>query len=218
MKLTLQFQPELVDRDQVLLVATDWSGYEQVIDQLDRARRRYRSTYDDGLLEVIVPGDEHEEAKTTIARLLEVYGMATRSRIQGLGSTTYKSQVKEKGLEPDECYYIGRRIPRNLRRPAGSETNLVPPDLTIEIDVASSSLPRLPVYAALGVKEVWRWRAGKIEVLRLTGGGYKPASRSALLPALDLRKFSATVRKGVRSGDQEQVARDYYESLIRAVG
>ena len=32
-----------------------------------------------------------------------------------------------------------------------------PPDLVIEVDITSPSLDRLPIYARLGVPEVWRY-------------------------------------------------------------
>jgi hypothetical protein len=35
LKLTVDFNPHLVSRDQVLLVATDWHGYFHVLEQLD---------------------------------------------------------------------------------------------------------------------------------------------------------------------------------------
>ena len=37
-----------------------------------------------------------------------------------------------------------------------------PPDLVIEVDVTHSSVPRMPIYAALGVPEVWRLAEGAV--------------------------------------------------------
>src|SRR4051812_48635155 len=71
------------------------------------------------------------------------------------GTVTMTRRRKQRGLEPDNCYWIAnaaavaslRRI--DLRRDP-------PPDLVIEVDVTSSSLDRMGIYAALGIAEVWR--------------------------------------------------------------
>jgi Uma2 family endonuclease len=58
-----------------------------------------------------------------------------------------------------------------------------PPDLAIEVDISRSSLSKLPIYQALEVPEIWRWRFDALEVLRLDAGGeYQSQSDSSELP------------------------------------
>jgi Putative restriction endonuclease len=59
-----------------------------------------------------------------------------------------------------------------------------PPDLAIEVDVTSLSLPRLPIYGALGVPEVWRVYEGNVQILVLQDGEYERADRSLSLPLM----------------------------------
>jgi hypothetical protein len=54
------------------------------------------------------------------------------------------------------------------------------------VDNRGSSRGRLPVYAALGVPEVWRYRVrrGELRFVRLVDGAYEPLDRSLALPML----------------------------------
>ena len=47
-----------------------------------------------------------------------------------------------------------------------------PPDLAIEIDMTSPSIPRLPIYCALGIPEVWRFDGETMVLLALVNGKY----------------------------------------------
>jgi Uma2 family endonuclease len=65
-----------------------------------------------------------------------------------------------------------------------------PPDLAIEIDVSRSSVPRQPVYAALGVPELWRFNGQTLTVLhRRESGEYEPAESSLALPSLPVAEL-----------------------------
>ena len=67
-----------------------------------------------------------------------------------------------------------------------------PPDLAIEIDIMSSCLDRLGIYAALGVPEVWRFDGDVFEVLVLNkdGDGYVASRTSPTFPGLSAAKVA----------------------------
>ena len=44
--------------------------------------------------------------KKTADRLIEVYADETEADIEGLGSTHFSREDLQRGLEPDECYYV----------------------------------------------------------------------------------------------------------------
>jgi Uma2 family endonuclease len=71
------------------------------------------------------------------------------------GSTTFRRRRKRRGIEPDDCYWIADEPRVRGKRRIDLRTD-PPPDLAIEVDVTSSSLDRMGIYAALGVPEVWR--------------------------------------------------------------
>src|SRR6185503_6068046 len=67
-----------------------------------------------------------------------------------------------------------------------------PPELVLEVDVTRRSLDREPVYAALGVPEIWRWDGTRLICLLRRGDMYAPAEMSKALPFVrptDLSRF-----------------------------
>jgi Uma2 family endonuclease len=166
------------------LSGVTWEQYEALRATLD-SYPGLRMTYLEGELEIMSPSRDHEWIKTTLARLLETYALDVGLELSGYGSTTFKKQARERGLEPDECYCLG-------------ELKEVP-DVAIEIALSSGGLDKLAVYAGLGVPEVWFFTRdasgqGKLSVHVLTGEAYEGRARSGLLPALDVDRLASFVR------------------------
>jgi Uma2 family endonuclease len=111
--------------------------------------------------------------------------------IYSLGSTTWRREDLQKGLEPDECYYITQEA--QVRGKTSFDLYSDPaPDLAIEIDLTSSSLNRLGIYAALGVQEIWRYDGQDLKIYILVEGEYQQQEQSAVLPVLsrsDILRF-----------------------------
>lgn len=91
-----------------------------------------------------------------------------------------KKQEKLKGAEPDACFYvksaakIGNRIRIDLKTDP-------PPDIVVETDIHHDSQLKLPVYAALGVPEVWKFDEKALTIHRLDNRQYVEAPRSGQL-------------------------------------
>ena len=173
----------------IVLHNVSWKTYECLLaDFEDSSAPRF--TFDQGTLEIMSPLAEHEEANRTIALLIEVIAEERNVDVRNLGSTTFKREDLARGFEPDSCFYI-----RNAERIEGkAEIDLTvdpPPDLVIEIDITSPSLPKLPIYAQLGIPEVWRYDGKTLSLLRLEGGNYRESDESLALPGL-----TATVLTG----------------------
>jgi len=148
-------------------------------------------------LELMSPSVDHEQIKKFIARLVEAYADARELDLNGYGSWTVKEAPSERGLEPDECYVLGTHRPEM-------------PDLAIEVIWSSWTIDKLEVYRGLGVREVWLWRDGSIEVLGLVDERYENQPRSQLLPGLDLEELARIVRE---EPNQTRAARDFRRSL-----
>lgn len=89
----------------------------------------------------------------------------------------------QKGVEPDECYYITNE--ELVRGKIKFDFNHdPPPDLAIEIDITSSSLDRLTIYAALGIQEIWRFDGENLFIYCLQYGNYQEQEKSNVLPIL----------------------------------
>jgi len=59
-----------------------------------------------------------------------------------------------------------------------------PPDLVIEVDITRSSLNRFPIFAAVGVPEVWRFDGDRVTMYCLEGGRYSQIETSLVLAPL----------------------------------
>jgi Uma2 family endonuclease len=104
------------------------------------------------------------------------------------GSTTFKDELKDCGLEPDECYYIQHEADvRGRKIKLGDDP---PPDLVVEVDITTSVVKRLPIYAALGFPEIWQYIGSEIVIHQLQPTGiYAITPQSLALPMVPVSKL-----------------------------
>jgi|tagenome__1003787_1003787.scaffolds.fasta_scaffold20594449_2 Uma2 family endonuclease len=182
----------------VVLEPVSWSLYEQLLAELGD-NRGTRLAYDDGRLEIMSPSDSHEDVKTIVARLIEAYADAMDIDVQGYGSWTMNRREKKKGIESDECYYV-QSFPAIAHRKRLDLKRDPPPDLAVEVDISRSSLPKQPIYAAIGVPEIWRFDGKRFIILRRNeSGSYAESHESACFPDLPIDEVNRFVRIGLRS-------------------
>lgn len=187
------------DERRFVLHGVPWWTYVALRDGLED-QSGVRMTYLRGTLELMNPSTLHEDAKTIIARLIEVWAMERDVDLRGFGGATFRREAKERGLEPDECYKLGKL-----------EEDAVP-DIAIEVIVTSPLVDKMAVYAGLGVPEVWAWRpsTNALTVHRLVGDHYEVRARSEVLPDLDVAQLSQFVRPGE---NQTRLAKEYQAAL-----
>lgn len=164
----------------IILHNVRWETYESLLaDHFDRSAPRF--TYDRGELEIMSPSPQHEEYNRTVSLFVEALAEELNVDTRNLGSTTFRRDDLERGFEPDSCFYI-----QNEQRVAGKtriDLNVdPPPDLVIEIDITSPSIDKLPIYAHLGVPEVWRYDGNRVLILRLEDDDYTERDESTVLP------------------------------------
>jgi Uma2 family endonuclease len=177
----------------VLLSNVSWETYVRLLeDHRDSSAPRF--TFDRGMLEITSPSPEHEAYNRSVALLVEFVAEELGIDVYDLGSTTFRREDLERGFEPDSCFYI-----QNEERVRGKDRIDLsvdpPPDLVIEIDITSPSINKLPIYARLGVPEVWRYDGEKLEILKLGSDGYDEVSESVALPALTSSVLSRLVER-----------------------
>jgi len=153
-----------VATEERFLLYTDWRGYGKILDAIGTGHTRV--TYDTGRLELLSPSPEHKISKKLLGSLVEIVLDDRATGYVAGGSTTFRRKALDKGLEPDECFWI-----ENCKSMVGVKRWIPrihpPPDLAIEIEVSESIISRLPILAALGVPEVWRFRKGVVVPLGL---------------------------------------------------
>src|SRR5436190_9852523 len=166
----------------VILEGVTWDTYERLITEHGE-RSGTRFTYDEGVLQIMVVSSQHEKPNRTLAVLVEVLAEEWRIDIERLGSMTCKRKDLQKGFEPDSCFYIQHAEAVSGKQKIDLKFD-PPPDLTIEVDITSDSLNRLPIFAAVGIPEVWRFDGTSLTIFRLEAGRYLETSNSLAFPAL----------------------------------
>jgi Uma2 family endonuclease len=172
------FKPEQI----TYLKGVQWKTYQALLYDLAEDSSK-KLAYDRGFLEIMTPLPEHEAYKGFLGRLVwtttEVLGLEVAS----FGSTTLSRENLQRGIEPDECFYIQNEA--LVRGKTSFDFTVDPvPDLAIEVDITSSSLNRLGIYAALEVPEVWRFNGEILLIYCLKDGAYEVQEYSQVLPIL----------------------------------
>lgn len=166
----------------VLLENVTWTELEAILEELGE-HRAARIAYDQGILEIMTPLPEHEFDQEIISDLIKALLEELDIEFLSLGSTTFKNQFMQKGIEPDQCFYIkNEALVRGKKRL--DLTVDPPPDLALEIDVTSRTHPN--IYQALKVTELWRFENGKLQINVLVDGNYVVSQSSLNFPGLPL--------------------------------
>ena len=186
---TLMREAAASDYPQQHLVLEDvsWEFYESLLRELQE--QRLQITYDQGRLEIMSPLPKHESIKQIIGAMVTQIAMERNIPMRQLGSTTYRRRKLRKGLEPDQCYYVQNEKKVRGRDDLDFEIDPVP-DLAVEADVTSRSIDRLPIYAALGVREIWRHDGQRLHFLHLVRGKYTSAQTSLAFPFLKVAELN----------------------------
>jgi len=198
----------------VLLHNIAWDLYERLLESNPDSSSP-RLTYDQGELEAMSPSAEHERLNRAIQLLVSLVAYELGIRISSLGSTTFRRQEIQRGFEPDSCFYV-----QNLDRVRGKRTIDLridpPPDLVVEIDISSPSIPKLPIFAEFGVPEVWRHADGVLQILALQEGQYVPAAVSRVLPSVTAAALNELLAESRDLDDTEWM--DRIRAWARRIG
>ena len=179
----------------VLMDGVSWETYEALLaDGGDR--RQTRMAFDQGVLEIVTPSFEHEMFRDVVSGVAEEILDTRGQDYVRSGSVTLKQEELARGFEADASFYVTHvsRVRGLSRIDLHSDP---PPDLVIEVNISRSSLDKLPIYAALGVPEVWRCQSGSVYVYRLVGSNYVETDQSEVLPGLTSTQLTAFAQEGL---------------------
>lgn len=212
---TLQLrQLDVLPGQSLLLRDVSWAEFEAILEELGQ-HRNTRIAYTDGLLEIMAPLPEHEYFKQSISIAIEDIAEVLEQDYESYGSTTWRRQAKQAGLEADNCFYFQHeaQIRGRLKFDLNQDP---PPDLALEIDLTSKSLGRFPIYAQLGVPEIWCYDSGLLKIYQLQQNEYIEVEQSRVFPTLNVRALPQLIeahrdrgrlalRKAVREWVREQI-------------
>lgn len=203
--------------DRVVLHGISWEQFEKLLEDLGNDRAA-RIAYDDGVLEIMTPLPEHEYFKEVLGDAVKDIADELEIDYASYGSTTWRQQIKQVGLEPDNCFYFQNEAIVRGRIDLDLSKGDPPPDLALEIDITHKSLDRFPIYVRLGVPELWCYDNGELKIYHLQNGEYLEAEASLALPQLPIHelpylieqhrvKGQRAVRRAIRVWVRERVDR-----------
>ena len=104
---------------------------------------------------------------------------------ESLGSTTFKREDMQAGVEPDDCFYI-----QNYEQVIGKNridlTIDPPPDLVLEIDLTSKT--QINAYQSLKVPEIWIYDQNRLEIYCLQNEQYMVSKNSIIFPNFPIKE------------------------------
>jgi Uma2 family endonuclease len=181
-------------REAQVVPNVSWEQFEAIersFDSIPGVKFRYL----DGALEIMPVSPEHEDFKSTIVRLLEVFMDEKNIRYYKRGGPSLGDRSLGARNEPDESYNLETRKPY--------------PDLVIEVVITSGGVDKLEGYRRLGVTEVWFGEDGVFEFYRLRDGQYIKLDHSELLAELPIDLFC----RYITYFDQHDAAREFRNAL-----
>lgn len=177
----------------IVLQNISWETFEALLKETGE-NRVSRFAYDCGILEIMTPLLEHEKPKILLDRFIFILVEELNIEIKSAGSTTLKRQVANRGIEPDNCYYIQNEpaIRGNLKLDLETAP---PPDLAIEIDLTKSPVNKFGIYAALDVPELWRYDGKELKFYQLEAGEYIERESSLAFPIVSVQELNGFIEQ-----------------------
>lgn len=174
----------------IVLDNISWQKFERLVTEMGEERTT-RFTYDRGRLEMMNPLEEHERCRKLIESLILVLVDEMDQAVEGYTAPLLKRPDLQLATEPDACYYIQHAALMHNRATIDTMID-PPPDLIQEVALTKSSLEKRPIYAALGIPEVWRYVTqpgegffkGALIIYCLEGNRYVESSSSLAFPFL----------------------------------
>ena len=169
----------------IILHNISWQEFEEILTELGE-NRASRLAYYQGILEIKMPLPKHEVAKVIIGDLVKIILEELEIDCECFGSTTFKRQDMNSGIEPDDSFYIKNHVQMIGKEKIDLNID-PPPDLVIEIDVTSKT--QLDAYLALAVPEVWRYENDKLQINIWQDGNYIESENSPNFPDLQIAEI-----------------------------
>ncbi len=180
-------QIKLAPGSAMTIAELTWQTYGALLQELGEARST-RIAYDRGVLEIRMPGEPHEIINRLLAKIITLLALELGLEANDFGSVTLNREELDRGIEPDSCFYI-----QNAARGqglTGRVSDSLPPDLALEVDIASSSVSKMAIYQAMAVPEVWLYRQNILKIQVLEAGQYGDVVHSRAFPIVGAEQLN----------------------------
>ncbi len=183
----------------VVFEDVSWADYEALLRII--GDRHIRVNYDSGRMELMSPLGRHGNGGYLLGWMVMVLIEEFDIQVEGAHPVTLERHDLLKGVEPDMLFHFDANAAA-VQEPREFDLTIdPPPDLVIEVDISSSSVPRLPIFAALGIPEVWRIDdADNLQFLHLQADGtYQAQPNSRAFPSLLVAEAARFLEAGQRA-------------------
>ena len=200
--------PEKMD---VTFGNTTWNDYETLLDEVGEASH-LRLSFNRGNLTIMTLSSLHENYSALVQNLISHLSFRKRIKILHYKSSTMKVTKELKGVEPDGCFYVqsADKLPDKLRIDFSKDPM---PDIILEVDIYHDSKVKFEIYAAFGVKELWRYDGKKFEMYELQKSAeYKEIKKSKSLPLLTAKVLTDFLNQS-NEKDQYEILLEFEEWL-----
>ncbi len=210
----LEIVNDLTPETPVVFHDVSWEEYELLLEDLGE-RPGVHVSFDRGTLEIMTTSTEHDYYEDRVHDLIRVVTLRLKIKMRSFGRATMKKSKVLAGKEPDGCYYvkslalIGRKIRLDFEHDP-------PPDIVVEVDLSTNTIPKLPIYQRLGVSEVWVYDGYEVTIYRLGEQGYEPAEQSVELPGFTSELLTEFLHASQSTEDDNQLLEDYVEMIVQS--
>lgn len=182
----------------MVLENVSWETFVALADE--RRGSVPRMTYSEGVLEMMSPKRKHENIGRLIGRMVEAYSEIKGIEILSVASVTVKRSDLKKAYEADESYYVTSIDQVLAKEELDFEVDPAP-DLVVEVELTSSAIEKMELFAAMQVREVWRHDGTSVQFYRWLNGRYNLIPTSVELPGLDAALINRFLEQRLEAGE-----------------
>lgn len=182
----------------MVLENVSWETFVALADE--RRGSVPRMTYSEGVLEMMSPKRKRENIGRLIGRMVEAYSEIKGIEILSVASVTVKRSDLKKAYEADESYYVTSIDQVLAKEELDFEVDPAP-DLVVEVELTSSAIEKMELFAAMQVREVWRHDGTSVQFYRWLNGRYNLIPTSVELPGLDAALINRFLEQRLEAGE-----------------
>ena len=198
-----ELPPPVLAEERVVLHHISWETFERLLAEAGEQRHTHFHFWNNRL-DIMSPLARHEGSNRFIDDLIRAIAEELNLNLRKLGSLTLKRRDRKAGGEPDSCYYIQNEPDVRHCQEIDLQTN-PPPDLVLEIDITSPSDYRLPIYASLGVPELWKYDGRTLQYYMLQQDRYIAVDCSPTFPWLPAEVVVEYIDKRLEMGEMQAI-------------
>lgn len=191
----------------VFLRGQTWEDYEAIVESVGEASG-LRISFDGENVKLMTLSTKHEKYVRFIEMIITAITLKFRKKILHFGAATMKSSRKERGSEPDCCFYIQNAELVAHKNSIDFSTD-VPPDVVVEIDVHHSSMEK---FDKLKVPEFWLYDGERLRIYQLENESYRAVKKSLALPILKDDVLTDFLNR-LENSDQHEMLLDFEKWL-----